>query len=55
MYTDMPFWRSIVFMLFGVSWRHPTWPGAIRRKVACVWVVTFVADTLLMFYQETHG
>ena len=46
---------SLSIMLFGVNWRHPTWPGAIRRREACVWIVTFVAYTLLMFYQETHG
>ena len=28
--------------------------GAIQRKEAWIWIVTFVGYTLLMFYQETH-
>ena len=45
---------SLSIMFFGISWKHPKWPGAIQRKEATVWVLVFVAYTLLMFYQETH-
>lgn len=46
---------SLSILLFGVNWRHPKWPGAIRRREALVWLSVFVAYTILMFYQETHG
>ena len=46
---------SLSILLFGVNWRHPKWPGAIRRKEAWVWIAVFVGYTALMFYQETHG
>ena len=45
---------SLSSMFFGINWKHPKWPGAIQRKEATVWVLVFVAYTLLMFYQETH-
>ena len=45
---------SLSIMVFGVNWRHPKWPGAIRRREALVWLVAFVAYTLLMFCQETR-
>lgn len=44
---------SISIMFFGMNWRHPKWPGAINRKKAIVWLVVFVAYTILMFFQET--
>lgn len=44
---------SISITLFGVNWRHPKWPGAIRRREAAIWLLVFFAYTLLMFYQET--
>ena len=46
---------SLSIMFFGMNWKHPKWPGAIQRKEATAWIVIFVAYTLLMFYQETHG
>ena len=46
---------SLSIMFFGLNWKHPKWPGAIQRKEATAWLVTFVAYTLLMFFQETHG
>lgn len=46
---------SISIMLFGMNWKHPKWPGAIRRQEAAVWLLVFVLYTILMFYQETHG
>lgn len=46
---------SLSIMLFGINWKHPKRPGVIRRKEAWVWILIFVAYTLLMFYQETHG
>ena len=45
---------SLSIMFFGINWKHPKWPGAIQRKEATVWVLVFVAYTLLMFYPETH-
>ena len=46
---------SLSIMFFGINWKHPKWPGAIQRKEAWAWILVFVAYTLLMFYQETHG
>ena len=46
---------SLSIMFFGINWKHPKWPGAIQRKEAWAWILIFVAYTLLMFYQETHG
>ena len=46
---------SLSIMFFGINWKHPKWPGAIQRKEATAWLLIFVAYTLLMFYQETHG
>ena len=43
---------SISILLFGLNWRHPKWPGAIRRPEAIAWISVFVAYTLLMLYQE---
>ena len=45
---------SLSILFFGINWKHPKWPGAIQRKEAWIWIVTFVGYTLLMFYQETH-
>ena len=45
---------SLSIMFFGINWKHPKWPGAVQWKEATAWIVTFVAYTLLMFYQETH-
>ena len=46
---------SLSILFFGLNWKHPKWPGAIQRKEAIAWIAVFVAYTLLMFYQETHG
>ena len=46
---------SLSIMFFGINWKHLKWPGAIQRKEAWAWILVFVAYTLLMFYQETHG
>ena len=46
---------SLSIMFFGINWKHPKWPGAVQWKEATAWIVTFVAYTVLMFYQETHG
>ena len=46
---------SLSIMFFGINWKHLKWPGAVQRKEAIAWLVTFVIYTLLMFYQETHG
>lgn len=45
---------SLSILFFGINWKRPKWPGAIQRKEAWIWIATFVAYTLLMFYQETH-
>ena len=45
---------SLSILFFGINWKHPKRPGAIQRKEAWAWIVTFAAYTLLMFYQETH-
>ena len=45
---------SLSILFFGINWKHPRWPGAIRRREAWAWIVTFVGYTLLMFYQETR-
>ena len=44
---------SLSIMIFGVNWKHPKWPGAIRKREGMVWLVIFVGYTLLMFLQET--
>jgi len=45
---------SLSITLFGVNWRHPKWPGAIRRREALVWLLVFVAYTALMIWQESR-
>jgi len=45
---------SLSILVFGMNWRHPKWPGAIRRREAVLWLLVFVAYTVLMFLQETH-
>ena len=44
---------SLAILFFGVNWKHPGRPGAIRRKEAVIWIVTFIVYTLLMFRQGT--
>ena len=44
---------SLSITLFGANWRHPKWPGVVRRKEAWAWIAVFAAYTLLMFCQET--
>ncbi len=45
---------SLSIMFFGMNWKHPKWPGAIQRKEAIVWILTFIVYTIVMFYQETN-
>jgi len=45
---------SLSIMFFGMNWKHPKWPGAVQRKEALVWLLTFAAYTVLMFWQEIH-
>ena len=45
---------SLSILVFGMNWRHPSWPGAIRRREAVVWLLVFVGYTVLMFFQETR-
>ena len=51
---DLPFMAilSLSILVFGVNWRHPKWPGVIRRWEAVVWIVLFVGYTVLMLFQE---
>ena len=51
---DLPLVAALSFSitLFGINWKHPTWPGAVQRKEAWVWLVVFVGYTVLMFFQE---
>ncbi len=44
---------SLSILFFGVNRRHPMWPGVIRRRHATVWLLVFMAYTVLMFLQET--
>ena len=46
---------SMSIMLFGVNWRSPREPGCVTRPKAVVWVLVFVAYTVLMFLQERNG
>ena len=45
---------SLSIMFFGMNWKHPRWPGAIQRKEALAWLLTFVVYTAFMICQETH-
>ena len=45
---------SLSILVFGMNWRHPKWPGAIRRREAVIWLLVFVGYTVLMFFQETR-
>ena len=45
---------SLSITVFGLNWKHPKWPGAIRRPEAIVWLLVFVGYTVLMFLQETR-
>ena len=51
---DLPLVAALSFSitLFGINWKHPTWPGAVQRKEAWAWLVVFVGYTVLMFFQE---
>lgn len=44
---------SLSIMLFGMNWKHPHWPGAIQRKEALAWLLTFAAYTVVMICQES--
>ena len=51
---DLPLvtFLSLSILLFGVNRRHLRWPGVIKRRHAIVWLVIFVAYTVVMFFQE---
>ena len=44
---------SLSIMFFGMNWKHPSWPGAIQRKEAFAWLLTFVGYAAFMIWQET--
>jgi hypothetical protein len=44
---------SLALILFAVNWRDFRKEGRIARRAACVWIVSFVLYTILMFVQET--
>ena len=43
---------SLSILLFGVNRRHLRWPGVIKKRHAVVWLLIFVAYTVVMFFQE---
>ncbi len=45
---------SLTILLFGLNRRHPWSPGRIGRPVAVLWLLVFVAYTIVMFLQETR-
>ena len=45
---------SLSILAFGINWKHPKWPGVIQRKEAWAWILSFVAYTGLMLWQESH-
>ena len=53
---DLPLMIALSFSitLFGINWKHPKWPGVIRKGEALLWIAIFVGYTLLMLYQETR-
>ena len=46
---------SLSITIFGFNWRRPRRPGIVTRAKAAVWLLVFVAYTVLMFIQEAHG
>ena len=44
---------SLSILFFGINWKHPKWPGAIQRKEALAWLLSFAAYTAFMIWQET--
>jgi cation:H+ antiporter len=52
---DLPYVAalSLSLILFAVNWRDFRKEGRIARRAACVWIVSFVLYTILMFVQET--
>ena len=44
---------SLSIMFFGMNWKHPSWPGAIQRKEALAWLLSFAVYTVFMIWQET--
>lgn len=46
---------SLSLMFFGMNWKHLNQPGIIHRKKAFAWISVFVAYTLLILWQGTHG
>lgn len=51
---DLPLMTALSFSitLFGINWKHPSWPGAVQKKEAWVWILIFIGYTVLMFFQE---
>jgi len=45
---------SLSITLFGMNFRHPKWPGVIKRSEAIVWLAVFVGYSVLMFLQEVR-
>ena len=44
---------SLSIFAFGINWRRPTQAGRIIRWEGVLWVLSFVAYSVLMFLQET--
>jgi cation:H+ antiporter len=52
---DLPYvtMLSLSLIVFGLNWRRLREPGRFGRRVACVWIASFLLYTALMFIQET--
>ena len=44
---------SLSIFAFGINWRRPTQAGRITRWEGVLWILSFVAYSVLMFLQET--
>ncbi len=46
---------SISIVVFGLNYRKPREHGSIGRVAGAIWVLSFIAYSALMLYQETHN
>ena len=46
---------SLSILVFGMNWRRPMFNGRVGFVKGLVWLLSFVAYTAVMIYQETHG
>ena len=52
---DLPYVTalSLSIVLFAINWRDFSKDGRIARRAACLWFISFILYTVLMFVQET--